>query len=505
MRAGHCDVLIVGAGPTGLTLASLLARSGIAFRIIDASPRPQTGSRGKALHPRSLELFDDLGIAQRVIANGAFGVPVRFCDATGKYHVQGMYETQPSRPDAPYLLPLLTPQWRVEEALRAKLDELGGRVEFGTELTGFSQDADGVTAQVAGPEGAAEIRTRWLVGCDGGRSTLRQQAGIAFLGETLETHRVLVGDVRATGLDRDHWHVWQSAEGIVALCPLPSTDTFQFQASIAPDQEIEPTLETCRNLTRQRSQRDDIMLSDAGWLSLWRANVRMVDRYRVGNVFLAGDAAHVHSPAGGQGMNTGIQDAYNLSWKFAAVIGGADAALLDTYQEERLPIAAWVLGVSNKIMATAMRTIDFQRDEETLQLGLDYCASSLAQDMRRDGQGLRAGDRAPQAPRLTGPQGSCSMFDLLRGPHATLLGFGAQWRRLIQTCEAQFAGALKGYVLIDKPGDPRDTIDADGHARAAYRDGTLFVVRPDNYIGLATEKPDIEPVIAYLAKILPAR
>ncbi len=352
MRA--CDLLIVGAGPTGLTLACTLIRAGALVRIIDAAAAPPAGSRGKGLQPRSLELFDDLGIVDRVIANGVFGLPARYYDEHGNSKVENRYEQRAARPDVPFHSPLLTPQWRVEEALRDKLGALGGQVEFGVQLTDLAQDDQGVSAELTGH--AEKCRARWLVGCDGGKSSVRHLVGIPFLGETLETYRMLVADVGASGLDRDHWHIWRSAGGFMALCPLPSTELFQYQASVAPGQDSEASLEVMQRTLEECSHRSDIQLSGPSWSSLWRANVRMVDRYREGRVFLAGDAAHVHSPAGGQGMNTGIQDAYNLGWKLAAVSAGADEKFLDTYQQERLPIAAWVLGISNKIMAATVES-----------------------------------------------------------------------------------------------------------------------------------------------------
>ena len=504
MQPNPSDVLIVGAGPTGLTLACLLARTHIAFRVIDASPAPPDGSRGKGLQPRSVELFDDLGIAEQVIANGRFGMPVCFYDEAGNKRVDDLYEKRMPRPDTPYLKPLLIPQFRVEEALRKRLGEFGRTPEFDTELTSLAQDENGVIAAIAGPSGPEVIRTRWLVGCDGGKSLVRHLANIDFLGETLETYRMLVSDVRVVGLDREHWHIWRSAEGFLALCPLPSTDLFQFQASIAPGQESDTSLANFQNLVDRRANGCAISLSEPSWMSLWRANIRMVNRYRAGHVFLAGDAAHVHSPAGGQGMNTGIQDAYNLGWKLAAVLGGVDAALLDSYEQERLPVAAHVLGISTKLMAATVTTgtIAFNRNEETLQLGIGYRESHLTREMRPEDERLRAGDRAPDAPGLIGPDGPCHMFDLLRGPHATLLGFGARWQPLIDACEVQFAGRVKGYILAGTAGDPRH-IDAESHGRAAYGEDALFVIRPDNYVGLATNTVNTEAVITYLTKISP--
>ncbi|MHB1057185.1 MAG: FAD-dependent monooxygenase [Rhodanobacter sp.] len=496
------DVLIVGAGPTGLALACMLARRKRRFRIIEASPSPQAGSRGKGLQPRTLEMFDDLGIVDRMIGFGSFNLHMLQHDEAG-----GTMEAPrlrlPPRPDAPYLSTLLTPQWRVEEVLRDRLGELGGRVEFGVTLAGYVQDDDGVTARLAGPDGEESVRAGWLAACDGGRSSVRQQEGISFLGETREEIRMMLGDVRLDGLDRGHWHVWRSAEGFLALCPLPSTDMFQLQASIVPGQDDRPSREAFQQLVDRRTGQQDIRVEEAGWASMWRANVRMVDRYRAGRVLLAGDAAHVHSPAGGQGMNTGIQDACNLGWKLAAVLGGADPGLIDTYGEERLPIASWVLGVSNELMkaAVAARGLVLSRDEKTLQLGLGYRGCSLSHDLRPDGDGLRAGDRAPDAPGLSGAGGAARVFDLLRGPHVTVLGFGMRWRPVVDACVATFGDDVRGHVIAASPDAAADLLDGEGHARAAYGDDALFVIRPDNYVGLVAADADPAAVLDYLRRI----
>jgi 2-polyprenyl-6-methoxyphenol hydroxylase-like FAD-dependent oxidoreductase len=507
MWSNDCDVLIVGAGPTGLTLACVLTQWGIRCRLIDLSATPPTGSRGKGLQPRSLELLDDLGIVERVIAHGVFDMPICHYDQAGQPKIDPQPRPAP-RTDAPYLAPLITPQWRVEEALRARLVSLGGQVEFGMPLVAIEQHDEGVTAHLEPTAGQRSIRANWLVGCDGGKSQVRHLSNIAFIGETIETYRMLLADVQATGLDRDHWHIWRASTGFFGMCPLPSTLSFQLQASLGPEQDAALTLASCQQLLEERSHRQDVRLTEASWLSLWRANVRMVERYRVGRVFLAGDAAHVHSPAGGQGMNTGIQDACNLGWKLAAVVRGVDAALLDSYEAERLPVAAAVLGLSNELMAAtvASGTMAFRRDETTLQLSLNYRQSNLSKDLRDDKPtSVQAGDRAADAPGLLGPNGACRVFDLLRGPHWTLLGVGSQWQAVIDACVGRFGRAVKGYALVSGASDPGCYVDAQGHARATYGDDALFVVRPDNYIGMVTRGRDPAALFDYLRGVCAPR
>jgi 2-polyprenyl-6-methoxyphenol hydroxylase-like FAD-dependent oxidoreductase len=491
-------VLIVGAGPTGLMLACELARSGVPFRLIEAAPGPQPGSRGKGIQPRTLEVFDDLGVVDRVIANGRMAMPIRSTAPDGQVTLGGA-ETLRDRPDIPYSASLITPEWRIEEALRLRLAELGGAVEFGTALGGFEQSDEGVSAVVVKGGEAETVTARWLVGCDGGHSVVREEAGIAFEGETREAVRMIVADVEVDGLDRDAWHMWRHEEGLVSLCPLPSTNAFQYQAGIAPGQDPELGLANMQSILDRRSGRTNIRLHEPEWSSLWRANIRIVDRYREGRVFLAGDAAHIHSPAGGQGMNTGIQDAHNLGWKLAAVAKGASPALLDSYEAERRPVAAGVLALSNARLKQALEQKDIvsRRDASTMQLDVGYRGSALARDDRDETALLRAGDRAPDASKLTTVDGERRLFDLTRGGHFTLLSFGAT-----PAVEAS-PSDLRTLHVVGQPAGPDDLADTEGQLASAYgaADRTLVLIRPDGYVALFSDAGDVSAVSDYLAAI----
>lgn len=327
------DVLIVGSGPTGLTLACDLALRGVAVRVIEGRTAPHRESRGKGLLPGSLEVFEGFGVAESLRATGSKDVVLRkYFDGA---HIN----------DTPGGNGLLIGQWQVEEALRERLAAVGVQVEYGALLTGISQDAAGVRAELA--DGTV-IAARYLAGCDGGHSTTRKVLGIPFEGSTQDEPAMVIGDVRAPGLSRDFWHQWFTTEGGgMLLCPMPGTDTFQLQASPEQDEHgalLPPSLEVCRRLFDRHARMPGIRLADPTWLSTWRVNVRMATRLREGRAFLAGDAAHVHPIAGGLGMNTGIQDAAALGRVLAAALTGqAGEEVLDAYEAERLPVAAEVL------------------------------------------------------------------------------------------------------------------------------------------------------------------
>ena len=397
------DVLIAGAGPTGLTLALDLARRRVPFRILESAGMPFEGSRGKGLQPRTLEIFDNLGIIEQIHAAG--GLYPAFRTHVGPVSTVGgsLGSAREPTEGVPYPNLWMVPQSRTEAILRERLSALGGSVEFGSALISFIDREHGVEATLATGE---VVHARFLAGCDGGRSTVRKLLGVRLQGEVLDKTQTLVADVEIDGLDREQWHLWPFAKGgVLGLCPLPGTSLFQCNAKAeASNEGIDAQIpERIHRITGYEVKR-------IAWSSTYQPAVRMVDRFRVGSVFLLGDAAHMHPPSGGQGLNTGVQDAWNLAWKLAYVLRGATESLLDSYEEERLPVAAAVLGLSKQLHQT--RSI--KRSEATDQLALHYRASSLS---RGEPIGkLHPGDRMPNRNLANGE----TLFQRMRSRHATV-------------------------------------------------------------------------------------
>jgi 2-polyprenyl-6-methoxyphenol hydroxylase-like FAD-dependent oxidoreductase len=477
-------------------LACDLARRNVNFRLIDKAPEYFAGSRGKGLQPRSLEVLDDLGVIERILSLGRFHLPFRAYDGSSILGDRDLYEGYHPTPDVPYASSLIIPQWRVEETLRHLLESHGGKVELGTELIWIEQDENGVTATLQKGEGQEQVRCQYLVAADGGRSFVRKFMNFGFEGETWEDAKMFVGDVRVDALDRDHWHSWPNhPNGWLGLCPLPSTDSFQFQAAIPSDTDEEPSIETFQRITDERTGRSDLKLSGPTWLSLYRVNIRMVNRYRAGRVILAGDAAHVHTPAGGQGMNTGIQDSYNLGWKLGLVLNGASPSLLDTYEEERLPVAASMLGLSTRI-ALQFRADGnrLSRDPATLQLGINYRNNSLSRHEGSSPLSLQPGDRAPDGFLLDACGKRVRLFDLFRGPEFTLLSIGATDSKALASLGERYRRNLRTYTIMEDP----------QHVSEAYqaKDPVLVLIRPDGYVGWLGEGGAIASAESYLKRVL---
>jgi 2-polyprenyl-6-methoxyphenol hydroxylase-like FAD-dependent oxidoreductase len=484
------DVLICGAGAAGLTLAVDLARRGVGFWLIDKGEGPFTGSRGKGIQPRSLEVLEDLGVLDRMVAAAGPYPPQRKHRPDGGFEDQSMFEAAPATPAEPYRTPLLSPQFLTERALRDRLADLGARPRFGVELVGFTQDADGVAARLKGPEGEITVRCRYLIGADGGRSFVRRELGVEFPGSTLGM-RAVVADVRLTGLSEDAWHRWGEGAEQIALCPLKGTGLFQLQAPIPLEGETDLTAQGLGAMVAARTGRSDIQVADVVWASAYSMNARLADRYRVGRVILAGDAAHIHPPTGGQGLNTSLQDAYNLGWKLAAVLAGAPESLLESYEAERRPVAAQVLGLSTRLLDDAKAGAAMRRGRDTQQLDIGYPGSPLSLE-GPEREGVMAGDRAPDAPCVRASGQAARLFELFGGPHWTLLGDEVDWTS---------APAPRAGVQIVTVGPKGEIVDAEGHIRVAYGVGAgdWVLVRPDGYIAAVA---DAASVAAHLDRLL---
>lgn len=490
------DVLICGAGAAGLSLAVDLARHGVSLRLVDRLPGPFAGSRGKGLQPRTLEVFEDLGLVDRVAAAGGPYPPQRIHLADGGWRDEQAVGTAAPTAQEPYRAPLLVPQFRTEAALRERLAEFGHAPAYGCALRSFVQDEAGVVAMLAGPAGPEMVRCRYLVGADGGRSLVRHALGLGFPGRALDA-RAVAADLRLDGLSRDAWHRFHDGDMArqLSFCPLPHSDLFQLQAPMPLAGEADLSTSGLQRFVDARLPGRGLVVREVAWASAYGMSARLAERYRVGRVLLIGDAAHVHPPTGGQGLNTSVQDAYNLGWKLAAVLAGAADGLLDSYEAERRPIAAAMLGLSTDLLAKAKQG-DMRRGRELHQLDLGYPGSPLARETPGRETGLRAGERVPDA-RLLGAAGQPRrLFDLLQGPHWTLLRRGdggpgdPPARRGLQVVTIGEGGAFR-----DVDGS-LDTV----HGLAA---GDLLLVRPDGYVGAVCAAPEAGWLAGYLARVLP--
>ncbi|MFJ9321468.1 FAD-dependent monooxygenase [Streptomyces globisporus] len=556
---GMTDVLIVGAGPTGLVLACDLARRGTAVRIVDRSPAPPRTSRAKGPNARSLEILDDLGVAEEVLAAGSAPLPMlKYRDRLPVAETDPWADSSPS-PDAPYDRGWVIAQWRLEEILRDRLAGYGVRVELGREVTGLGEGPGGRHVDVTFAEGRTD-RARYVVGCDGAHSSVRKLLGIGFEGATAEDQVMVCGDVDLAdgALDRTRWHQWFDEDGAVMLCPIPGTRTgWWFQAGPERDgrgRPLAPTADGFRRLLDHHTALPGRALTRAELLSTYRVNVRMADRFRAGRIFLAGDAAHVHAVAGGLGMNTGIQDAFNLGWKLGLVLAGhAGPELLNTYEEERLPAAARTLDLTSERLRATLEAIrrpggglDAAITSDTAGLGVGYRWSSLARGLAEapqagdrlpdasdasdaDGRAARdsdrpapqAGDRAPDAPCLDAATGARTrLHRVFAGPRTTVLGFGPGSAAVLREVAAAYGDAgvrtCRVYAAHEDRaafGPGAAVVDAEGHAAAAYGTtasdgrgtgtgtGTLVIVRPDQHLGLSAPADDSRSVRAYLLRL----
>ena len=485
------DVLIVGAGPVGLVMAIELARYGVGVRLIDKAAQRTDKSKALVIWSRSLELLERSGCSAGLVDAG-YKVTTLNISADGKSIAQMTLEGLAT----PYPYALMIPQSDTERILEEFLNTLGVRVERTVELTRFDASGDKVVSVLRHSDGTEEtVESSWLIGCDGAHSTVRHQLGMEFEGETSPIDWMLA-DVHLEGIARAPeinvvWH----ADGIVVTFPI-AEDRYRVIADTGTDSansepRSEPTLDEVHAILDKRFP-GGVRATNPIWLSSFRINERKVTDYRAGRVFLAGDAAHVHSPAGGQGMNTGMQDACNLAWKLALVVhGNCSARLLDSYSSERSPIADEVLKVTGRITSLGTlkgKAAQFLRNHTAaLVLGLPMVRRLAAEAAAEISIGY------PHSPL----NAASSNRDPAPGTRAPLR----------PTEPSVGAGERPRFVLFADPAGMPATL-RESHAdlleptlREPFHHEGMWLVRPDGYIALAAKAGDWNGVIAYLTRL----
>lgn len=511
MTAPDLDVLIVGAGPTGLLLANELARHGVTPRIIDRAPAPATTSRALVVQPRTLEIFDDLGVAEQAIAAGtaASRLTVTFADTTVDLDFAGQL-TGPQNHTA-YPEPRTLSQHDTERILTDLLSTQGIEIDRGVALTDLHQAGDSVTASLRHEDGSTEsVRYQWIVGCDGAHSAVRKASGIPFSGDTYRDEFIMADAELDWKLPHGGLYGFPSPAGIFAAFSMPGTNRYRIFGNFPPvdgpgAEYSEPTHDEFQAMVDERVPFPATVVKEF-WVTRYRVHSRTVPRYRDGRILLAGDAAHVHSPAGAQGMNTGIQDAYNLGWKLALVLRGlADESLVDSYDAERHPVGVQLLKTTDRLFAVfggqnplarlargrvapvlAGRVLsrDWVRRRFIgllAQLRVHYPDSPLNAE---DGSGWRGapapGDRAREADVLIDGQPR-RLYDVFRGTHHTVLLFTGvddearpevELRRLAEQLEQDHPGLVKARVVSTR----------SAHRQYGVTAASAFVIRPDKYI-----------------------
>ena len=532
------DVLVVGAGPVGLTMAAELARHGARCRIVDKLAAPSGYCKAIGVTPRTLEVWEDMGVARAMIEHGIWLRGLRTIVA-GKTH-----ETLLDFPDLPYGN-LGIPQYATERILAEHLARQGVSVERGLELASLRDDGRRVTVELKGPNGRTEsAEFRYVVGCDGAHSAVRHALDIGFPGDRFPMEFML-GDV---AID---WDVPRGL-GVFAIVPrendapdflvvIPQPERNRYRISMLASEEPAEAGGEEHGIMSERP--GPVARANAGggrparcparracrtlrWSSLFRISMRLADKYRVGNAFIAGDAAHIHPPTGGQGMNTGIQDAYNLAWKMALVLrGAADARLLDSYEAERRPVGAEV------VERTRQASMSFGRDRgkkdnrlEDTQILVNYRGSAWVREASKSRKktALQAGDRAPDAHGLRQDQVGfpLRLFEVLRGTAHVLVvlprrthgapagrrtgGAGARPRLRLSGCGARGGDRSEERESVPEPVGVTLLADGEGAFARAYaaKSGSTFLIRPDGYVGYVADTLDRAELFGFLKRSL---
>jgi 2-polyprenyl-6-methoxyphenol hydroxylase-like FAD-dependent oxidoreductase len=530
-------VLIVGAGPTGLTLAHELLRRGIQIRLIEKAPAASQNTKALGVWPRTLELFAraDAGIVDEMLARGvktpSFHV---WSDGHLLVHLDFTHRLTGSS----YPFALMIPQAETEAILTKHVLDLGGSIERGTELLSLTQHEVGVEVVLRHADGLEEVaRTDWLIGCDGAHSMVRHLVGVPFVGKTFEQSFV-AGNVRMQwDIPPDEAHAFLHQGNTIAFFPMPEPFHYRvvitYQPGEAPQGEV--TLEEVQQAVSAFGCPAGARASDPRWLDRFLVDQRRVERYVFGRVILAGDAAHLHTFVGAQGMNTGIQDAFNLAWKLALVVQGrANTQLLESYGEEREQVSKGLLaatglaarmatlhqpvlaGVRNALAPRLTALPQAQRllINALAELNISYRHSSLVQDDRAGKRTpLHVGDRAPDGPVWMFERNAPHrLFELLSGTRHTLLVFSPQHHeadvKAVDLALATFPDLIESYQIIQGTNGSAEQEEAAGErlydpdGQLAHRYGLantgLVLIRPDGYIGFRSRAIEGEHLHQYL-------
>jgi len=515
-------VLIVGAGPTGLVMAHELARDGIQCRLIDKAPHRAMESRAIAIHSRTMESLELMGLADDFLAVGQHITGVNLYGDAGRIaHADfGMLETR-------YPGVLGVPQDETERLLGEHLAKLGVVVERNTELIGLTQRASGVSVRLRKDDRIEEFDTDWIMGCDGAHSAVRDQLGISFSGSTYPEHFVLA-DIKLEGeVNHNEAQVWLGAGGALAFFPLPE-DRWRLICTNSPtDWKGQPSLAQCQALLDERGLAR-LRLVDPRWTAVFRIHRREAEQFRRDRVFLLGDAAHIHSPVGGQGMNMGVQDAFNLAWKLSLVIRNvSDPKLLDSYETERKPIDEAVIRQTDRatrlvslhgtftrfirdhMMALLIRLPGFEErlGEGISGIAINYRRSAIVEDHRSATAGPAAGDRAPDAPLVATKGGASRRLYQLFAEHRHVLLLLGDPAEGMAAPLLRYPESVLAVSRIVPPGSAGgDYVDRDGIVVQRYGSSpAAYLIRPDGYVGFRGDRDTVTTHLPhYLAELFSA-
>jgi 2-polyprenyl-6-methoxyphenol hydroxylase-like FAD-dependent oxidoreductase len=513
METTRTDAIIIGAGPTGLSLACQFVRYGVDFVIVDKNEGVTAHSKAIGVQARTLEIYEQLGLAQKAIEQGAVAGKARLLaegEVRGELDLSSIGEGL-----SPYPYMLVYEQSKNERLLYEYLQSRRREVLWKTELESFSQNDSAVTAQVKTADGASQIiEAKYLIGCDGAKSPTRHALGLKFQGSTFERIFYVADAQIDWEFSHDALHICLSRDALLLFFPLKGEKRYRIVGSFPEGHEKDEGDILYEEIERHIKEKAKLELDihDVEWFSTYKVHTRHVNKFSAGRGFLAGDAAHIHSPAGAQGMNTGIQDAYNLAWKMALVLrGDANEKLLDTYNEERLENAKhllettdrmfqfgagseWFLAFlrTNVLPSVAKYILGFEPVKKFVfplisQIGINYRHSSLSSHAGDENFKVKAGDRMPYF--LADGK---SIYDKLHQPKFHLLVFSdaeGDFQALKAELETRYAGLVDFNSV---------TLNPQAAEIFGSNDSFSVLLRPDNYIGLIAAETSTDELRAYL-------